>query len=797
MSRSSKNQIAGWLAAVIALSSSCVQAGDLPSGPHPRFLVGNAKAALAANLAAKRPQVSALVDACDAQLGKNIASGYQGFDWTDQLAACAIAWQVTGKSAYAAQAIVYWKALLDDRAQVGDGLGGAGAADGGLFIVCQDAGYSMRTFGVYGALGLDWLHDAPGVDDGLRAHAISRLDEWGDWYEHGSPKCVAAPQGGYLNSLATSNYFAGYLLASWAAAIAVGNDDATVGPKLWARATRLSDTILAPALTADLAGGDQPEGWEYGELTAASWAVASAAAAENGHAPFANGYLHDLIALHLYALHPGNREFLDSGDHQDYPVKPGGASIWGALVAVPNDPFAPFARQYLALTHADGTRWVQAIAEAKSPSWQKADWSHAGFPLSRIARGDGMVLARSGWGPNDGWAAFWASGRLADDHQRCDAGHFEFARGGDDLAIQTAAYATFASWNSNTLMFDDGGANSVYPPLQGPFSHSGKVVVRHFAELGAAVAAQAEFADAYVSNHETNSVLQARREWVYVRPDLVIVSDRDTVAKPSVKVTWTLHTPSPSSTRGATLFAEAGASRLTSQTLLSAAPSVKSVTEPVANAGNAPWHSNETWAKPLYRVEETVADAPSQAFLHALTATAKGTAPPAATVADSGNAHVITVAGDPARIVVLPSASDGSDIALPLSYQVPATGRSTHVLFGLCDCGTYKIDLAASDGACRITVSQGSAGSDPNVVVADRGASFRLADCAFQTPITPDGGGSFTPPDGATSGSPDGSGMMGSSGCKCDAGARRGHVHIAGLLIACLGLLVGRRARRR
>lgn len=798
MSRSPSQWMTGWSVAALALIASCARGAGPPSGAHPRFLVGNARAALAANLAANKPEVSALVAACDKELGQTIASGYQGFDWTAQLAACSIAWQVTGKSAYATQALVYWKALLDDRDHVGDGLGGVGDATGGTFVVCQDSGYSMRTFGVYGALGLDWLHDAPGVDDGLRAHAVSRLDAWGDWYEHGSAKCKANPQGGYLRDLPTSNYFAGYMLATWAAAIAVGADDATVGAKLWARAQKLSDTILAPAFEAQLAGGDQPEGWEYGELSAASYAVASAAAAENGHAAFAGHYLHDVIALHLYALHPGGKEFLDSGDHQDYPVRPGATSMWGALLAIPNDPFAPFARRYLATAGDGAVPWIQAIAEAKSPAWPASDWTRAGLPLSRYARGTGLVLARSGWADGDGWAAFFASSRLAEDHQRCDAGHFELARGGDYLALPTAAYGNFASWNSNTLMFDDGGANSVYPPLQGPFSRAGKAMVLHYAELGAAAAAQAEFADAYVSNKGTNSVAQARREWIYLRPDLLLINDRDAVAKPSVKVTWTLHVPAPPTVEGPTLHAEIGGSRLTSQALLPAAATAKVVSEPVANAGNAPWHGNETWAKSgLYRVEETVSGAPAQAFLHALTTTAAGTAPPAATVADAGNAHVVTVTGDPARVVVVPAATDGSDIALPLTYTAPAAGRSTHVLFGLADAPAYRVDLAPTGSGCRVTVSASTDAADAHVISADRGASFRVADCAFAAPITPDGGGSIAPPDGASvDNTPDAAQAMAASGCKCDAGARRGRVRVGALVLACLGLLL-RRARRR
>lgn len=717
--------------ALLALAAPSLARGALPSGPHPRFLVGRLRPALAAAWKAHRPQVTALVAACDEQEGKAIASGYQGWDWASQMAACAVAWHATGDARRAAQAVTYWKALLDDKDVVGDGLGGLGDAPDGRFIVAQDSGYSMRTYGTFAALGLDWLHDAPGVDRSLRARAIARLDEWGRWYEQGNPRNRAGDAVGYHNDEPAANYFAGYLLATWAAAIAVGADDAAVGARLWARATRLTDGLLVPALRGSLAGGDQPEGWQYGELTTASWALASAAAADNGHAPFANQFLHDTIALHLHALHPGGGEFLDAGDQQNHPVRPASTALWAALVAIPDDPFAPFARRFVASVGDNALPFTQALAEARSPAWPVADWTSAGLPRSFFARGTGLLIARSGWGAGDGWVAMWCGGRQAGDHQHSDAGHFELSRGGDFLALPTADYGTYATWNNNTLLFDDGGANSTYPPQQGAWSPVGEVAVTHFAELGGAVAAQADFAAAYVSNHGSNSVRLARRELVFARPDVVIVNDRDVVARPSVKVTWLLHVPTAPVVQCATVMAEVGGSRLTSRTLLPTAAAPAVVTEPVANAGPGPWRNNDTWKQPLYRVEESVAGATAQRFLHVLAMTGKGESAPPVGLAEVPGAHVVTVGGAPARVVVLPSAPDGADLALPLSYLAPAKGRALHVVFGLAAAPAYRVTLAPSGGRCQVTIA---AGAGPRVVSGDRGASFQVDGCALVAP---------------------------------------------------------------
>ena len=710
-------------------------ADTLPAGAHPRFLLGQAHAGLVANWAAHKPAIVRIVAKCDAQAGQSIPSGYQGWDWLEQMADCAVAWNATGDPARAAQAVTYWRALVDDKTNVGDGMGGVGTGPGGQFIACQDSGYSMRTYGAYSALGLDWLHDAPGVDAALRARAIAHIDAWGNWYENGSAACTTNPQGGYLNTTPTGNYFAGYFFATWAGAIAVGNDDPVVGQRLWTRARKLTETMLIPALGTTLAGGDQFEGWQYGDVTAAEYALSSAGAAQNGYTAFANTYMHDTIAFHMYALHPGGTRFFDAGDQSQRPVTPNSDAMWAALIANPTDAYAPYARHYLAIASPGGPDvWSGAVAEALSPSWPSADWTTAGLPLSYFAKGTGTVLARSGWGDNDIWTSFQSAGRGTPDHQHCDAGHFELVRGADDLAVTTADYGTYATWNNNTLLFDDGGAQLSYAPNQGPDASPSQVGITRYAELGGAVGATGDFAPAYANSNGGNSVTMARRDLVFVRPDLLVINDRTAVTKPTVKVTWPLHTL-VAPTRGTNLLtADIGASRLTSHTLVPSSMTSSLVTEPSANAGPAPWLNNDPWTKSTLRAEESVSGASTQAFLHTVVAGASGQAAPASSVVTSGGANIVTVAGNPSRVVVLSAAADGSDIALPFTYQAPA-GKSEHVLFGLSAAAGYQITITSS---CSVTIA---AGSDPRVTSGDHAAFFTLDACGSAT-LPPDMGGS-------------------------------------------------------
>ncbi len=757
--------------ATLTLVAAIAQAAP-PSGPHPRFLIGGVKTSLAAN--PTRPEIAAQIAACDRHAGATIGAGYQGFDWAAQMSACAIAWHATGNTARAAQAVTYWKALLDDGDVVGDNQGGA-TGYGGRPIVSQDSGYSMRTYGLYSALGLDWLHDAPGVDAGLRAHAVSRLKVFNDWYA----------ASGYLRDDPGNNYFTGYFLALWASAIAVGADDPAVGAALWDRADALTRSLVVPHMAGALKGGNWLESWQYGELATAAYLLAETAAVENGYAPFTGELASELVVFHLYALRPDGT-FYDAGDYEDHPPSPGTASIWGALVARPSGQVADYARQYLAVVPKQTTviGWAQAIAEAKAATWSTRDWTKDDLPLSYVASGSGTLLARSGWATTDTWTSFQVSARDGENaHQHADAGHFAFNRGADALAITSAAYGTWATWNHNTLLFDDQGRHSVYPPNQGAWGRADRVSLRHTTDVGVAVCAQGDFADAYLSNHDTNSVSLARRDFVYVRPNVLVISDRTAVDQGSVKTTFVLHTSVTPAVAGDRLTLDVGASQLTSQTLLPATPTRTTVAEPVANSGTGPWSNNDTYA-PAFRAQESVTGATQTPFLHVLSATDKGTAAATATVTDVDGAHVVRV-GD-ANVIVLSAAPDGGDLPLPLSYSVPHTPRTDHVVFGLPG-AMFAVAVTEVGGMCEIVVS---AGSDAHVVSADATAAFHLDGCSVGPPPAGSDGGITGSPDGGIGG---GAAVAGGCGCSPSRAGNEGWSSLLGVVLVVVVLVMRRR----
>ncbi len=175
-----------------------------------------------------------------------IDAGYEGWDWGNAALDLALCHQVTQRVDYATAALTYLRALLDDRRAIGDGAGGDAA-------VRHDSGYPIRSRGCFGAIAYDWLHDAPGMTAELRKHVVDWLDTWTKWLP--SPATTATSRSATTTSAGSGPSRSG---ASRPRATTPALSTCFAGSQ------RLYTTGLEPAYRK-LAGGDFPEGWQYGE----------------------------------------------------------------------------------------------------------------------------------------------------------------------------------------------------------------------------------------------------------------------------------------------------------------------------------------------------------------------------------------------------------------------------------------------------------------------------------------------------------------------------------------------------
>src|SRR5687768_6475431 len=164
---------------LLAGTAPATAAPPEPSGAHPRLFL-DTETLDALKAAADRPgsAVARAITRCTrihANPG-DYTSGGMGLDFGANMSACAIAWLVTDDPIHGAEAVRFFRALLNDYQRIGDGAGGDD-------VVRHDTGYAMRGFGPYTAIAYDWLRGAPGVDSDLLALARRRFKAWTDWYD--------------------------------------------------------------------------------------------------------------------------------------------------------------------------------------------------------------------------------------------------------------------------------------------------------------------------------------------------------------------------------------------------------------------------------------------------------------------------------------------------------------------------------------------------------------------------------------------------------------------------------------
>lgn len=303
----------------------------------------------------------------------------------------------------------------------------------------------------------------------------------------------------------------------------------------------------------------------------------------------------------FYAAKPNGLMF--NGDDNDWPH----LSTWehSALLMIASEYGDPHAQWFLEhcprascerFELSERDRWADLLWYDPNTPRQKLD----DLPLSRIFRGKGLVLARSGWGLDDDardrdgtWLAF-TNGDYFGDHDHYDVNAFQIFRRGD-LAIDSGRYDD--DWDStqkpekiarsqlfnyyqrtiahNTMLvhdpsedfgrglLNDGGqrhllwrgkyrnvpedfAQGTFPSDEGAgrsdwSTNPGRWErgnITAYASSADFVFVRGDGAPAYSAQKLSAFV----RELVFVRPSLVVVFDRVVSTNPSFAKTWLLHT---------------------------------------------------------------------------------------------------------------------------------------------------------------------------------------------------------------------------------------------------------------
>ena len=565
----------------VGIASALFTAGSVasatpaaPSGAHPRvWLTPQTLGAMKSKVSVTGSAAARVVQECEHILlpekaGELTQAGIQGYNWAYSSATCGLAWQLTGNAKYAAPAVTLFKAMLDDYVTIGDGAGGD-------TVVTHDTGYGMRFFGAYAGLAYDWLYDAPGVDDTVKAHARARFKAWNDWYA----------TSGYLNDTPGSNYHAGYVFAKTIIAIAESGEDGATSAALWADVTdkMFPTDFIAKGLAPKgaLNGGDWPEGWQYGAMSVLDYALAARALEEQGVSfPAVRAWTDSLAVRYVHAMNPAKNGQFVAGDLDDPRVDaPLNPRALIATIAGPSSPAAAsWAAQVKAANATDGDICpvYDALAEARGAT--AVDFRASSPDTTYIAPGTRNLYTRSSWAPTATQAVFTSAPRLVPDHQHFDASNFVMNHGADHLVVDPSPYGSRSSLTANAMTVDSKVVRTAYAPSQSPFGEAEMPWAR--ATKDGIAAARGELGLAFTSDDAPSDVAFARRDWTFLPEGEIVTIDRVRTDDATRNAYLRFRTPAPLTISGNVARGAVGTSQLAihSVSLSGGTPRVQPIT---------------------------------------------------------------------------------------------------------------------------------------------------------------------------------------------------------------------------
>lgn len=676
-----------------------------PSGPHPRILLdARLRAAWKAAADAGGP-VTGAIRLCDDRDGPDhVRSLWMGAEWSKMLQACLVAWAATDRPEYVAGALKYFVALIDDLDVLGDGKGGDKAGN-------RDDGYAIRALGPFTAIAYDWLHGAPGMTPQLRARARQRWAAWLLWFK----------DNGYHPRDPGSNYQAGYLLAATTIAVAQGGEAAEeAGPVHWKYVVdELWGKDMARALAAGgvLDGGDWAEGWQYGPLAVASYALAARIARAHGiPVEGIEAWLAGVLRRHVYALNPGDRMWV-GGDLEAEEAYTGPSVLTLDAVAFgdarPDD--RRWARGELQRLKLRGTDMplLDSLATVGDPPEQVPRTS---WPTWYQAPGTATVFARTGWDQH----AIWFVARCARtddlDHRGPTAGNFVLSRGTADLIVDPSPYGSLSTMTSNAPTVLSRHLPENYVPSQGAWGDD--VAWRWVTRTrGGVLAARCDYADAYQFQHRPSDVPEALRDLVLLpsrsgRDASLVIVDRATTGEADRKMYLRFRVPAELAIDGGTGTATIKDARLVIRGAHAATlgrTSQKDCFQPDTKRGKC-----DAARLPVtdYRVE---IPGPAPRAVHVIEATGAGGTATSKPLSGDGWAGT-HIQGTRDAVVIWPTAPGGK-----LAYRAPRAPSVTHVLLDAPALGG-KASIAAKpdgDGCAVLVTGGGTFSATPAIVTLD------------------------------------------------------------------------------
>lgn len=701
---------------VIAASMAMVLVGVAPTAAaqpdpgkraHPRLLL-DAELGKAWKAAAQKPgPVARSVARCD-QIGNNTKEfdrdGYMGLDWCHHLQACLVAYAATGKEHHAATAMRYFTAMIDDLVQVGDGKGGDQAA-------WRDSGYSIRALGPYTALAYDWLHDHKLMTEALRKRARQRFASWTGWYV----------EKGYRARSPATNYQAGYLMAATLIAVAQAGEAGEAGAALWRHVVNdlwRKDMTQAFAAGGVLDGGDWAEGWQYGPLSVAEYAVTLRVMRDLGvELAAARTWPVDVLRRHVYALAPSDRLFVGGDTQSEEPnIEPFIYTMAGVALSTAAPPeVRSYAVAELDRLKMESRDFPLFDALARGTGVKPVPVPRASWPTWYVARGTSTLHARTRWDASAVWMVVQCTRTLDVDHFQPNAGNFVISRGKDDLIVDPSPYGSLSTLTGNAPTVDSPQLPANYRPSQAYWSEKTGLRWAYQTERGV-VAARCDYADQYKFQQNPSDVPMAVRDFVLVPANqgtdaTLVIADRADTTAAARELFLQFRTPGKWKLDKAGARVEVGRSAVALTTLQASKtePTVSSPAHKDCFKGDPPRGNCDAARFPVsdYRLKLR---GPRPAALHVLEV-GSGKVTSGGKAISGANYQGVAVARERGEVAVLWAKAPGS-----VTYQTKP-GSTVIVHDAAPEGKRAQAKAEKSGGGCKVAVTAGGAGEPAPLIV--------------------------------------------------------------------------------
>lgn len=702
-----------WLISALLAAQIVHAAPPEPKGPHPRMVLdADVRAQWRAMAKLSAGPVVGAIRLCD---GARSSRGheralYQGSEWARVLQACLVAWAATDSDDHAATAVKYFTALIDDLDTIGDGRGGDEAAR-------RDSGYAIRMLGPYTALAYDWLHDHALMTPALRARARKRWKAWLDWYrDHG-----------YRADNPGSNYHAGYLLAATTIAIAQAGEAGPEGTALWQRVAReMWGKQMTAALSQEgmLAGGNWPEGWQYGPLSVAEYALGARIMKRAGlDLPGVESWLSSVLRHHVYSLSPSDGVY-PSGDTEaeTATLKPHALTLAAIAFGDASAQDKRWARGELArlgLVDRDWFLYGALAAIGEKPTLPP----RSAWPTWYLAANTHTLYTRTRWDESAIWFVAECAPKLETDHRHPNAGNFMLSRGRDDVIVDPTPYGSQSTLTSNAPSVASGHLPRDYIPSQGLWGEkTGYELVTQ--RSSGIVVARCDYADQYRFQHRPSDIPEAVRDFVLVpsrdgRDAALLVIDRARTGARDRGMHLRFRTPAVLALDGDVGTATIGRTKLAIASVMRSAPGTTAIGKPTAKScyqEGTPKGQCDAARFPVtdYRVQ---VPGPAPSAVHVISVTGKDAAPATATPLAGSGWSGVRIAGVRDAVVVWKTSGR------TLAYSAPP---GMHVILDSPD-ASANVTAKPDGSGCAVRVTGGGAlPARPLVFSLDRACRVAL-----------------------------------------------------------------------